>query len=102
MTLLLKLSIALFAMLLHVAALNAATSDGKATDSQITEQLSAGLYRDPTLASNDISVQTRDGVVYLHGIVDTNVQRANVEAQARAIAGVRRVVNSIELRNDVR
>jgi len=71
-------------------------------DRQITEQIQAAIYKAPALASNDVSVQTHDGVVYLHGIVDTNVQRAEVEAAARAVAGVRRVVNAIELRNDVR
>jgi hyperosmotically inducible protein len=106
MSLLLKLSIALLAMVLHVAALNAATSDDKAiaadSDRQITEQIRTALYKNPALASNDISVQTKDGVVYLHGLVDTNVQRAAVKELVQGLAGVKRIVDSLELRNDVR
>ena len=105
MSLLLKLSIALLAMVLHVAALNAATNDDKPapdSDHQITEQIRDALYRNPSLASNDISVQTKDGVVYLHGLVDTNVQRVAVEEIVKGFAGVKRVVDSLELRNDVR
>lgn len=71
-------------------------------DYRITAQIQAALYRAPTLASNDISVQVRAGVVYLHGLVDTNVQRDEVEQIARATAGVDRIVDSIELRNEVR
>jgi len=71
-------------------------------DRRITEEIRTSLYKNPTIASNDISVQTRNGVVYLRGLVDTNVERADIEALVRGIAGVKRVVDSLELRNDVR
>ena len=47
-------------------------------------------------------MQTHAGVVYLHGLVDTNVQRAEVEAMVRSVPGVKRLVDALELRNDVR
>jgi len=72
------------------------------SDKQISAQIRTALYKNPAFASNDISVQTHDGVVYLHGLVETNVERAAVEELVRATAGVRRVVDSLELRNDVR
>jgi len=47
-------------------------------------------------------VQTIGGVVYLYGLVDTNPERATIESLARGIGGVKRVVNSIEVRNFIR
>ena len=91
--------------LLFGAGANAGSHDDHAatdTDRQITEHIRTALYKNPSIASNDISVQTRDGVVYLRGLVDTNVERADIEALARGMAGVKRVVDSLELRNDVR
>jgi osmotically-inducible protein OsmY len=71
-------------------------------DHYITDQIRTALYKNPSIASNDISVQTRNGVVYLRGLVDTNVERADIEALARGMDGVKQVVDSLELRNDVR
>jgi len=91
--------------LLFGASVNAGSHDEPSandSDRQITEQIRTALYKNPTIASNDISVQTRNGVVYLRGLVDTNVERADIEALARGMAGVKRVVDSLELRNDVR
>ena len=71
-------------------------------DRRITDDIRTALYKNPSIASNDISVQARNGVVYLRGLVDTNVERADIEALARGMAGVKQVVDSLELRNDVR
>lgn len=73
---------------------------GCAGDVQITAKVQALLDRQPGVFGNDISVQTLDHVVYLHGIVDTDVQREEVVAAARSVAGVARVVESIAIRND--
>ena len=81
---------------------NAPSDDRRITDDGITDQIRTALYKNPTIASNDISVQTRNGVVYLRGLVDTNVERADIGALARGMAGVKQVVDSLELRNDVR
>lgn len=49
----------------------------------------------PTL----IDVQTLDHVVYLYGLVDTDVERQLAESVALEAPGVARVVNSISLAN---
>ena len=72
------------------------------TDTQITEQIRTEIFKRAQLAGDDISVQTHDGVVYLHGVVDTNVERADVESLVAQTPGVKRVVNALELRNRTR
>jgi osmotically-inducible protein OsmY len=42
-------------------------------------------------------VQTLDHVVYLTGQVDTELERSMAESVAREVAGVQRVMNSINL-----
>jgi len=47
-------------------------------------------------------VQTINGVVYLSGIVDTDLERRNAEAIALKVSGVKDVVNNLATRNDGR
>ncbi len=46
-------------------------------------------------APNLINVKTSDRVVYLSGIVSTDLQRQTAESLARGAPGVRRVIDSI-------
>ena len=71
-------------------------------DAGITERVRTAIFHRADVASTEISVQTHDGVVYLHGLVDTNVQRSALEDIAKSSPGVRRVVDLIELRNPIR
>jgi len=48
---------------------------------------------------NLIDVQTLDRVVYLYGLVDTDLERQLAESVARTAPGVVRVVDSIGLNN---
>ena len=67
-----------------------------AGDASITAQVEAGINQHPALeAPNSVRVQTVDQVVYLNGQVDTELQRELAESLARAVPGVKRVVNSI-------
>src|SRR6185312_10425961 len=93
--------------LLQVAALNAfgAASDcprGNCTgDAKISDDVRTALFHDPQFAGDDgINVETRDGVVYLSGKVDTDAQRKNAETVVRRVPGVKRVVASLELRSN--
>jgi osmotically-inducible protein OsmY len=74
-------------------------NSANSTDTGITEQVRTAIYKHAEFAGDEISVQTRDGVVYLYGLVDTNVERDTAESIARAIPGVKRIVDSIKLRN---
>jgi osmotically-inducible protein OsmY len=93
----LALSVALACTAGTLAAEPAATPDAR-----ISVDVRAAIFHRAEFAGDEISVQTRDGVVYLHGLVDTNVERAAVEDVAKATPGVKRVVNTIELRNRIR
>jgi osmotically-inducible protein OsmY len=65
-------------------------------DAQITAEIEALIQQHPSIeAPNSVRVSTIDHVVYLYGQVDTELQRATAESLAHQVAGVRRVVDSI-------
>ncbi|MEP7044699.1 MAG: BON domain-containing protein [Dokdonella sp.] len=68
-------------------------------DAAITIAVKAELAEHSALQSRDLSVQTIDHVVYLRGLVDTDLEREEAEAAAHGVAGVVEVVNSIVVRN---
>jgi osmotically-inducible protein OsmY len=69
-------------------------------DAAITAEVRALFDRHAALgAPNLLSVQTLDGVVYLGGILDTDMQRQLAQSVASQPPGVVRVVNSIGLAN---
>lgn len=74
---------------------------GCAGDRSITSELESRLRENRAIEEWGIKVQTLDRVVYLYGLVDTNLERSIVEATALEVPGVRRVVNAIGVRNPV-
>jgi osmotically-inducible protein OsmY len=73
---------------------------GCAGDAKITADVRAQFDQHPALeAPNSIAVQTIDQVVYLHGLVDTDLERSMADAVALDTPGVVRVVNSIAIIN---
>ncbi len=67
-------------------------------DAAITAGVRARFDRHPVLEPpNLLSIQTVDRVVYLSGVVDTDLEREIAESVARETPGVTRVVNSIGL-----
>jgi len=69
-------------------------------DQRITRDVQALLNQHPALEPpNLIDVRTLDHVVYLNGIVDTDLERQLAESVAAGASGVARVVNSIGLNN---
>ena len=67
-------------------------------DREISAKVRAVFAAHPALEPpNLIDVQTLDRVVYLSGIVDTDLERAMAESFARTVSGVDRVVDSIGL-----
>ena len=75
------------------------TGDACVADADITRNIETSIRDHKELTDWTIEVQTIDGVVYLHGLVDTGLQRDLVESIARETRGVQGVENSIELRN---
>jgi osmotically-inducible protein OsmY len=67
-------------------------------DAEITAEVRALFDQHPILqAPNLVEVQTLDHVVYLNGLVDTDLQRQTAESLAVEARGVAKVVNSIGL-----
>jgi osmotically-inducible protein OsmY len=65
-------------------------------DAKITADVETRLREDSATAPpNLIYAQTSDHVVYLSGLVDTRSEKQEAEADARQIAGVTDVVNTI-------
>ena len=74
--------------------------EGCPGDAKITLEVNALLYQHPELqGANSVYVQTLDGKVYLHGLVDTPLQRQMAESIALKAPGVARVVNMIAINN---
>jgi len=79
------------------ASLDACKGSACGADDGITTSVRSELAEHTEL--RDIGVQTIEGVVYLRGLVDTNVEREEAESAARRVTGVVSVVNTITVRN---
>jgi hyperosmotically inducible protein len=66
-------------------------------DASITARVKAKLVADPEVAALHIDVDTLDGRVTLNGKVSSADERAEAEKLARHTAGVRQVINLIQI-----
>lgn len=71
-----------------------------AKDSWITTQLRTELLRDTAIADINYSVETINGVVYILGIAQDQVELDALISHARNIKGVRKVVSHAILKDD--
>jgi|ERR1700733_5541701 osmotically-inducible protein OsmY len=69
-------------------------------DTSITRNIRAELAQHPGVEPNAISVQTRNHVVYLYGLVASGLESDAAAAIAHQQPGVSEVVNSIVSNND--
>jgi osmotically-inducible protein OsmY len=68
------------------------------SDEKITANVREAIEQHPDLGPpGGIRVQTRDGVVYLSGIVDTGLSSENAAIVARSVSGVTGVVNNVSV-----
>lgn len=70
--------------------------DGCPGDAAITAQVEARIAKET--GSFDVHVQTLDHVVYLSGMVDTDLERLVLADTAQKVPGVTRVVESFGVR----
>ena len=75
---------------------------GFSKDAWITTQLRSQLLRSGAVGSVNYNVETVNGVVYLFGIARSQQELERVTTLARTIAGVRRVVSHVMLKDDSR
>lgn len=94
----LAFTIVLMSVLSGCAAYRKCGLGGCAGDAQITANVRAMFKEHPALEPpNLLTVQTFNHVVYLYGLVDTDLEREMAESVALQAAGVTKVVNSIGL-----
>jgi osmotically-inducible protein OsmY len=68
-----------------------------AKDRWISTQIRSRITFDFSISSQNYSIDTLEGVVYLMGIAKSQAEMDAVVAHARAVAGVQRVVNYVRL-----
>ena len=67
-------------------------------DSVVTTKVKAAIFNEPSLSSNQISVETFKGTVQLSGFVKTSDEKNKAAEVARGINGVASVKNDIRLK----
>lgn len=67
-------------------------------DSVITTRVKSALLADADIKSFDFKVETRKGEVLLSGFVDSQVQLDRASAVARAVPGVKNILNNVSLK----
>jgi osmotically-inducible protein OsmY len=73
------------------------TTRSSVDDGSITAAVKAKLVAERMTNITRVDVDTIEGTVYLSGIVDSPSQRATAEALARQVAGVKSVVNNLQI-----
>jgi hyperosmotically inducible protein len=86
-------------MLLTVlsGALAACATVDRTEDMRIESEVKARLVAEKDANLTRLGVVSSDATVYLSGAVASREQRAQAEALARGVRGVRRVVNTVEV-----
>ncbi len=73
------------------------TAAAEPTDGWISTKAKITLLTSDDVGAAGIGVETRNGVVTLHGKVDTASEKAKAEALVRKVSGVRDVWNQLEV-----
>ena len=63
-------------------------------DEAITQSVKAMIAQRPALKADQVTVETRQGVVYLKGMVDTPAEKKDIESAAMQATGVKKVINN--------
>ena len=71
----------------------------KPDDAKISSEIQDKFSQDSGLSSKQLSVKAEAGVVTLSGAVDNDAQREAAGKQAAGIAGVKTVINNLEVSN---
>ncbi len=69
----------------------------KSDDARISSEIQGKFSQDSGLSSKQLNVQSSDGVVTLAGSVENDAQRAAAARQAASVAGVKQVINNLQV-----
>lgn len=75
--------------------------EGYVTDSWINAQLRTKMTLDRDIQSINYSIDTVQGIIYLMGTAQNQMELNHVIETARAIKGVKQVISYVKLRNEV-
>src|SRR5216684_3378582 len=89
----LSLSLCVLAVLLSLACAT------KPDDAKVSSDIQSKFSQDSGLSSKQLTVQASNGVVTLSGFVDNDAQRTAAALQAASVAGVKEVVNNLQVGN---
>ena len=92
-----RLLAGLLGMLLAALVLVEAGCARKLDDAQMSSQIQTKFSEDSGLSSKQLTVQANDGVVTLSGAVDNEAQREAAGKQAASVAGVKTVINNLQV-----
>jgi len=67
-------------------------------DAAVTARVKAALTANTVTKARQINVETRQGVVQLHGFVDSQMEANEAVKEARAVPGVAEVRNDLEVK----
>ena len=71
----------------------------KPDDTKISSEIQSKFSQDSGLGSKQLAVKAESGVVTLSGTVDNDAQREAAGKQAASVAGVKTVINNLEVSN---
>src|SRR6202034_877963 len=94
-----RTSRSLFSCWLAIALGLSVACGNKPDDAKISSQIQGKFGQDSGLSSKQLTVQANHGVVTLGGTVDNEAQREAASRQAASVAGVREVVNNLQVGN---
>ena len=72
----------------------------KPDDAKVTSDVQSKFSQDSGLSTKQLTVQADSGVVTLSGTVDNDAQRDAAGKQAASIAGVKTVINNLQVSNE--
>lgn len=80
-----------------LAALLAAGCARPHNDAQIAGEVQGKIYGDPSVHTRKITIQSNNGILTLNGFVSSDPERLTAAADAATIAGVKTVVNNLQV-----
>jgi hypothetical protein len=69
----------------------------KPDDAKISSEVQSKFSQDSGLSTKQLSVQSENGVVTINGTVDNDAQRQAASRQAASVAGVKQVLNNLQV-----
>jgi BON domain len=69
----------------------------KPDDAKVSSEIQSKFNLDSGLSTKQLTVQAKNGVVTLNGYVDNDAQREAASRQAASVAGVKTVVNNLQV-----